>query len=441
MKKQWAVLLSVIGIVGILSTPWAFALLFLIFPLVFYVFQGKSIGKNIGISIVITGTAIIVVFINSFFVVQYYMLLLSLVYFTFLLTADFIIIYKIITMKKTVLPLIFCYAMVTRTLLALNPWCFPFYWTLSMHLLPGMDTVTKIIMPIFLESLMLIAASSVYMVYSKQARKSIYPQIFMLVIICCCVTPTIRQIYVPEKQAIQLSCGMIQGSFTKHDYDLAEKYPALAGKISAAYRQYIADSKPFRLLIVPESAFPEKQEEQPIAVISGQMKETLVQWLETIAMKKKSYILTNITLEKNRKTNNAAVLFNPHGKLQDTYIKKNTAPLYESRYYTTSNSLNNFEIDNYTIAPLICFDTLFLSNYIRKKMPNLYIAISNDVFAEGTILSKLHQAYGIINARNIGLPFIQITQNGPSFYVNSNGTLYKLADPYEKAIGITFNVE
>lgn len=419
----------------------AFPLIFLIYPLVFYVFQRKRTGINIAFSLGITGTAIILAFFNSFFVAQYYMLAISLIYFSFLLTADLVIIYTITTIKKAALPLVFCYVMGTRILLTLNPWCFPFYWTLSMHILPGMETVSRIILPILFESFILVLAAAAYMIYTKQARKSTYLQLFAVALICCGITPIIRQVFLPEKKPIYLSCGMVQGSFTKHDYDLVEKYPALAGEISAAYRQYIADSKPCRLLIVPESAFPQKQTKQPMPGYAGQTEETLSQWLETTAMKKSLYILTNITLENNEKTYNATALFNPQGILQDTYIKKNTTPLYESRYYTTGDYLNTFKIDNYTIAPLICFDTVFLLNYLRKEIPDLYVAVSNDVFAEGTILSRLHQAYGIINARTMGIPFIQVTQNGPSFYVNSKGTLYSLAEPYEKAIDITFTVE
>jgi apolipoprotein N-acyltransferase len=440
MKNAWIFLLLVICIVGLLSIPGAFPLLFLIFPLVFYVFRGKRIGKRFLISIGVTSTSIILVFINSFFVEQFYMLLISVFYFTTLLSTDFVIIHKITTIEKGAIPIIFCYVLITRILLSLNPWFFPFYWTLFMHLLPGTGIVTRVLLPIFLEAYMVVLAVVIYMIYTKQAGKSIYLQLFALALICCCVSPIVRQVFFPKKQDINLTYGFIQGSFSKHDYDLAEKYPALARKISLAYRRHIENSKPCRILIIPESAFPEKQENPTPPERTGHMAETLVQWLENISIKKNSYILTNISIENNGNIYNAAVLFNPKGILQDTYVKKNATPIYESHYFTTDNYLNTFEIDNYTVAPLICFDTVFFLNYFRIKQPALYIAISNDVFAEGTVLSRLHQSYGVMNARTIGLPFIQVTQNGPSFYVNSKGTLYSLAEPYEKTIDVTFTI-
>jgi apolipoprotein N-acyltransferase len=369
------------------------------------------------------------------------MLFISVVYFTGLLSADFIIIYKFTGIPKWTIPLVFCYILVSRIILTFNPWFFPFYWTLSLHLLPGMGAVSKVILPVFLEALILELAVVAYMQSTKQARRGVYLQLSLLVLVCCFVTPVLRRVFVPDKQAIHLECGIVQGSFTKNDYDIVDKYPGLAVEISSAYRQYIEDSNPCRLLIVPESAFPQRQEEQSLPGLSDHQEESLALWLQTISTKKDSYILANIALGNNEYIYNAATLFNPQGILPDTYIKKNTTPLYESRHFTTGNASNTFKIDNYNIAPLVCYDTVFLLNYYREKTPDLYIALSNDVFAEGTILTRLHQAYGVINARTMGIPFIQATQNGPSFYVDSKGTLHNLTKPYEKAIGISFIAE
>jgi apolipoprotein N-acyltransferase len=70
----------------------------------------------------------------------------------------------------------------------------------------------------------------------------------------------------------------------------------------------------------------------------------------------------------------------------------------------------------------------------------VYIVTSNDVFAEGTIVSKLHQAYSVINARTMGIALLHITQNGPSCYVDSKGKLTTLTHPYEIAIGLLVSI-
>jgi apolipoprotein N-acyltransferase len=66
---------------------------------------------------------------------------------------------------------------------------------------------------------------------------------------------------------------------------------------------------------------------------------------------------------------------------------------------------NTFTVDGHTIAPVICYESLFIRNYFRDARPELYIVISNDIFSDKTILSYLHIAYGVINARTLGTPF------------------------------------
>jgi apolipoprotein N-acyltransferase len=112
----------------------------------------------------------------------------------------------------------------------------------------------------------------------------------------------------------------------------------------------------------------------------------------------------------------------------------------ESKKFKSGNTKATFKVDRYTIAPLICFDGVFLTNYIRDIRPDVYIVTSNDVFGEGTILSRLHQAYSVLNARTMGIPVLHVTQNGPSCYVDSKGKLTNLTSPYEKAIGLSVSI-
>jgi hypothetical protein len=71
----------------------------------------------------------------------------------------------------------------------------------------------------------------------------------------------------------------------------------------------------------------------------------------------------------------------------------------------------------------------------------MYIVTSNDVFAGKTILSKLRQAYSVINSGTAGVPLLQIIQNGPSFFVDSKGGLATVTKPYEKAIGLSVTLK
>jgi apolipoprotein N-acyltransferase len=97
-------------------------------------------------------------------------------------------------------------------------------------------------------------------------------------------------------------------------------------------------------------------------------------------------------------------------------------------------------VDGHSIAPVICYESLFIRNYFRDQKPELYMVISNDIFAEQTVLSRLHQAYGVINARTLGIPLLQAMQNGPSCYVDSQGTLMNLTMPYEQVIGLPVEI-
>jgi hypothetical protein len=70
-----------------------------------------------------------------------------------------------------------------------------------------------------------------------------------------------------------------------------------------------------------------------------------------------------------------------------------------------------------------------------------YIVISNDIFADKTVLSYLHIAYGVLNARTLGTPLLQAMQNGPSVYLDSRGRLTFLTKPYEQVIGLRVAIQ
>ena len=69
-------------------------------------------------------------------------------------------------------------------------------------------------------------------------------------------------------------------------------------------------------------------------------------------------------------------------------------------------------------------------------MVDLAVAISSDVFAEGTSLARCHQSYGVFYARTFRLPLAQVMQNGATLCVHSHGGLEEVATPYQQVQGV-----
>jgi apolipoprotein N-acyltransferase len=166
----------------------------------------------------------------------------------------------------------------------------------------------------------------------------------------------------------------------------------------------------------------------------------MLQNIQNAARVKNEYIMTGFLLEENDNVYNASVLINPEGRLQSLYRKRTTVPFVETSTFTRGIRADTFLVDGHIIAPVICYESLFIRNYFRDRKPELYIVISNDIFAEKTVVSRQHQAYGVINARTLGIPLLQVMQNGPSFYVDSQGELANLTMPYEKVIGLPVKI-
>ena len=94
-------------------------------------------------------------------------------------------------------------------------------------------------------------------------------------------------------------------------------------------------------------------------------------------------------------------------------------------------------VDGLRILPLICFDTMYPSSYQSRESVDLAVSISSDVFAEGTSLSRCHQAYSVFYARTFRLPLVQVTQNGATFCIHGDGNLEEVAAPYQKIQDVT----
>jgi apolipoprotein N-acyltransferase len=151
--------------------------------------------------------------------------------------------------------------------------------------------------------------------------------------------------------------------------------------------------------------------------------------------------MTGILLAEGEKVYNASALINPDGILENVYQKRNTVLFVETSTFTRGIRANTFSVDGHTIAPVICYESVFIRDYLRDNKPELYIVIGNDIFSDKIVLSILHIAYGVINARTLGTPLLQVMQNGPSIYLDSQGKLVFLTKPYEKKIGLRVKIK
>jgi apolipoprotein N-acyltransferase len=390
---------------------------------------GKKITKQLIMLFSLIFTVNLIVFSNSFFVYyQYFLLLLASLYFAVLLGMDLFIAFFALKHRYALL-LIFGYITLSRIILCNSTSFFPFYWTLTMHLLPFMNTISQFILPLLWESLCVSFAAIFCLPLHKQA-KYLVVQVIIILLIVVSFSTIVKKRQNHSLFNSGLECIIIQGGYSSQDYDLVERYPGLGVKMVQRYLNHIEEVTNARFLILPESAFPLVQ------TMDGE----ILQEIENKACIHNEYIMSGILLEEGENVYNAAVLIDPKGYLQSVYRKRNPVLFVETTKFTKGVLATNFTVDGHTIAPLICYESVFFRNYFREKRPEIYIVLSNDVFAERTILSKLHQAYSVINARTIGIPLLQVIQNGPSFYVDSQGRLSNLTRPYEQAIGLSVEI-
>jgi apolipoprotein N-acyltransferase len=408
------------------SFPPVSPLLLAVFPAVFKLIAEEKIIKQITLLSALVFTVCLIVFINAFFIQsQIFLFLLASLYFIVLLGSDLFIAFYAIHHNYGLL-LIFVYVAVSRLILSLSTVFFPFYWTLTMHLLPFMGAVSQFAVPLLWEAFCVTCAA---MLYFLCCRKPVRYALIQLAAAAAMVVffsgiagaglgrPAFRP---------GLECALVQGGYSRHDYVLIERHPDFGIRMAQKYLEHIEEVPNERFLVLPESAFPLRQIED--SEIMREMKE--------IARRRDQYIMTGILLEEGEKVYNASALINPEGRLQNIYRKRNTVLFVETSTFTPGITANTFSVDGHIIAPVICYESLFIRNYFRDKKPELYIVISNDIFSDKTILSYLHIAYGIINARTLGTPLLQAMQNGPSVYLDSQGRLTYLTKPYEQAIGL-----
>jgi apolipoprotein N-acyltransferase len=415
----------------VFSIPGAILLVFVVFPHIFKIIGELPFNKAVLKIFLFNMFIVLIIFLNKPFINYFPLLVIAVVYFGVMITLDFVMLYYLSRLKEFNIIAIFLYVVLSRAALSLSVFVFPFYWTITMQLLPGMDLTAYFILPVFLEGIVVSSANIYNLVITKHSKASVAIQSVFIILVCIVATKGVRENIDQEERIKSLNCGIIQLAFSNKDFTLASKYYKLSEKITLSYLQNIKKNKTAQLIILPESAFPIQQD------VDG----NIVQKIRGMASEQNQYILASLKIEENSIKFNAIHFVTPKGEIAGIYKKRNVVPFVENYEYAKGKELNTFAIEGYTVAPLICFDSVFIRNYFRDKKPDLYVVTSNDIFSEHTILSLLHEAYGVLNARTLGIPLIQATQNGPSFYVDYAGKLNMLANLYERSEVITFTVK
>jgi apolipoprotein N-acyltransferase len=430
-KKPALFLVSAAGITLTISFPLVSPLLFAVFPAVFHLIQGEKTAKQLIILFSLIFTVYLIVFVNPFFIPnQFFLFLLVCLYFIVLLGADLFIAFYAVNHKYAVL-LIFAYVAASRLILSLSTVVFPFYWTLTMQLLPFMGAVSQFAVPLLWEAFCVTCAAMLYFPCSHKPSRYAFIQLLAAAAIVVIFSGIARAELGRSAFRPGLECALVQGGYSRHDYNLIERHPDFGIKMAQKYLRHIEEVTNERFLVLPESAFPLYQIED----------SEILQKMKDAARLRNQYIVTGILLTEGGKVYNASALIDPEGRLQNVYRKRNPVPFVETSAFTPGIMANTFSVDGHTIAPVICYESLFIRSYFRDKRPELYIVISNDIFSDKTILSYLHIAYGVINARTVGTPLLQAMQNGPSVYLDSQGRLSFLTKPYEQAIGLQVEIK
>jgi apolipoprotein N-acyltransferase len=424
-------LLAVIFIIIAVSYPFVSPLVIFIYIPVFELLKGQHKIMRLATSCGIIFVSVLIIFFNAFFLNQILLYVLAALYFAVLLGGEFFLLFHIAKMKKAAVVTTFVFILVFRILIGGAAFLFPYYWTLNMHLLPFMGVVSRVLLPVIFEAVYLSSGLILYFAYSGKLKKSMLYQFIGILVMGVLSTFVIKTAFFNTKSTIAMECTIVQAAFSDRDYTLVNKHPVLAERITREYLESLNKIGKTRLIILPESSMP---------VIQDINSEGL-QKIQKAANEGNMYIYASVLLKEETEIYNAVVLVNPEGTIQDIYRKRNTVLFVETGNYTRGKTLQTFKIDNYNAAPMICFDVVFLKNFFRERGVDIYIVTSNDVFAEHTVLSIMHKAYAVFNARTTGAPLLQAVQNGPSFYVNSTGELKNITKPYEKAIELRITLD
>ena len=405
-----------------IGTLFAFCLIYLIliisekYSLINFIII-TLIGNLVGISLFIS---------NGFTLGNIKLFILVILYFTMIFELQFISIY-VFKDKKYGIFYIFISEIIFNLIITILPKIFPLYFTLGLYKINGLNFITTKILPIFIESIFIVITIELYQ-WIK--RKIIHKQFILtnaFILIISVIISIIVKGYIVSKNNDtdnQINIGIIQESFTKKDYILAEKYEEFAEKIAESYINDLNKITDTELIVLPESSFP----------VMNNLTNKYISEIKETAINNKQYIISNFKrLNISEKGENMLICYSPTGERQ-TYTKTYLIPFVETKIFNHGIKSTQFFIKDKLIAPMLCYDSIFLNNYLTNKQADLIIVSSNDVFSDGTGMAALHECITKMYAKLFNKSLLYVSQNYKSFYIDSNGYTEDLTKKFENKI-------
>lgn len=397
--------------------------------LFFYLNKCSELGKGFfTIEILISVfLCCVLVIVNKFFLSNLRLLIVIILYCSFVLSAQILFILFVFKKKYGIVH-VFVFSVVWNLILELLPYIFPLFFTLGIYNLDFVNFITTNLLPVFTEGLII---SAVCLIFKLVKREYVSLNIVLFVIIIT-VSLIISALVKPKKKSNSennsvISVALIHSGYTLEDYLYMEKYVDFAEKEITRQKALLYDLKDVDLVIFPESSF----------IISNNQSENIRDFLLESATEKSYGIVADLHLRsENEEEKNIMFLFNSDG-VEQRYEKRSLVPFVETSKLSAGGSVNLFEFKDRKILPMVCYDSVFCKNYGSTDEYDFVLVISNDAFADGTVLNLIHSSMSKMYAKLFNKPMLYVSQSSGSFFINEEGFVTDISQRYERGISIT----
>ncbi|MFA7576482.1 MAG: nitrilase-related carbon-nitrogen hydrolase [Candidatus Muiribacteriota bacterium] len=204
-----------------------------------------------------------------------------------------------------------------------------------------------------------------------------------------------------------------------------------------------------------DRTFNETIEKSYMELTESVVKKTdLIVWPETaikdFIFSKNKMFYTNYFKLKSQEQNVNFIIGTPHLENNGTetnsiffiekgnfyrYDKIDTVPIVED-HFVRGKVFDVMKGEKYNFIPVICFESIFERNIIRKQPENadFIVVTTNDAGFRHSILKHTHAAYSVFRAVETGKPLIRAAQSGISMIIDSEGRILKKLDKFQSAV-------
>jgi len=205
--------------------------------------------------------------------------------------------------------------------------------------------------------------------------------------------------------------------------------------------------EPVDLIVFPESSMDE----------DPRTDEFLGDRLKQIARKRDAWVLANATVDgpdPESEASNLNLLYDPEGKLVGTYAKRHLVPFGEyvpfsslrdiipaldeeiPRDYVEGKGPGQFEIDDFDVATVICFESAF-GNEVRPLVADgaeVILVSTNNRSYRRSANSEQHVALGQMRAAETGRPVVHAGISGMSAFIDADGRVVATTDLFQRTV-------